>query len=53
MTKLMMIVGSTVGSWIGWWVGDHLGFMTAFILSIVGLALGTYGGRRVADTYGY
>ena len=51
MNKLLMLVGSTVGSYAGWWLGAHFGFMTAFMLSTVGMGAGIYGGRRIAQNY--
>jgi uncharacterized membrane protein YfcA len=49
MTKLLVMIVSTVTSAVGWWLGSHVGIMTAFILSIVGLAAGVWGGRRLAQ----
>jgi hypothetical protein len=40
----------TVGGGVGWSLGSHLGFMTAFMLSMVGTGAGLYAARRVADT---
>jgi hypothetical protein len=51
MSKLLMLVGSTVGSYAGWWLGAHAGFMTAFILITVVMGAGIYGGRRIAQNY--
>ena len=51
MTKLLMFLGSTVGGYIGWWCGERVGFMTAFIISMVGTGAGMYFGRRVAQHY--
>lgn len=51
MSKLLVLVGSTLGSYAGWWLGAHVGFMTAFIVSMVGFAAGIYGGRRIAQNY--
>ena len=51
MTKLLVIVGSTIGSWVGWWLGSRFGFMTGFFRSIVWLALGVYAARRLAFNY--
>ncbi len=48
MTKLLVLILSTVGSAAGWWIGDKVGLMTAFILSIFGLAAGVWGGRALA-----
>ena len=51
MSKLLVLVGSTIGSYAGWWLGAHFGVMTAFMVSTVGMAAGIYGGRRVAQNY--
>ena len=51
MSKLLMLVGSTVGSYAGWWVGNHVGLMTAFVVSTIGMGAGLYGGRRLAQNY--
>jgi hypothetical protein len=45
MTKLLVLIVSTVTSAAGWWLGAHVGIMTAFMLSIVGLGAGIWGGR--------
>ncbi len=52
MMKLYGFIGATVGSYAGWYLGSSMGFMTAFMLSMVGTGLGIYGGRRVAQHYG-
>jgi uncharacterized membrane protein YbhN (UPF0104 family) len=49
--KMMNFIGATVGGSIGWWAGQRVGFMTAFMLSIVGTGLGVYAGRRAAAHY--
>jgi hypothetical protein len=51
MAKLLAMVGATVLGSVGWWIGAHMGFMTAFILSMVGTGGGLYLGRRVAHDY--
>ena len=51
MNKVFGFVGATVGSTAGWWVGAHVGFMTAFFLSVVGTGAGLYAGRRLAAEY--
>jgi hypothetical protein len=48
MTRLLVLVGSTLGSAVGWWLGARVGIMTAFMLSVVGLGVGIWGGRRLA-----
>ena len=53
MVKLMVFVGSTVGGYVGWWLGERFGFMTAFMLSMVGTGVGMYYGARFArDRFG-
>jgi hypothetical protein len=48
MEKLLVMLVSTVASAAGWWLGAHVGLMTAFLVSIVGLAVGVWGGRQLA-----
>jgi hypothetical protein len=52
MMKLYGFLGATVGSYAGWFLGTPMGFMTSFVLSMVGTGLGIYAGRRVAEHYG-
>ena len=52
MSKVMVFIGATVGGWIGWFAAERFGFMTAFIVSIFGTAIGVYVGRRLADELG-
>ena len=49
MNKLVGFIGATIGSYAGWALGARFGTMTAFMLSIVGTALGIYAGRRVVQ----
>lgn len=49
MSKLLGLVGATVGGGFGWWLGARHGIMTAFILGVVGTAVGVYAGKRLAD----
>lgn len=51
VTKLSGFIGATIGSSLGWWLGQRAGFMTAFLLSIVGTGIGLYFGRRAADQW--
>ena len=52
MTKLIILLTSTVGSYAGWWVGSRFGgIMTEFMLSMVGTGIGIYYGRKVAQHY--
>ncbi|MDH3292158.1 MAG: hypothetical protein OEO20_16800 [Gemmatimonadota bacterium] len=49
--KLLALVGATIGGAVGWWLGSLLGLMAAFFFSVIGTALGVYGGARVARRY--
>jgi uncharacterized membrane protein YeaQ/YmgE (transglycosylase-associated protein family) len=49
LNRLLWFVGATAGGWIGWAVGEPVGTMTAFMLSIVGTAIGVIVARRLAD----
>ena len=51
MTKLVILLTSTVGSAIGWWLGAKVGIMTAFMVSMLGTGLGIYYGRKAAQHY--
>ena len=51
MEKLLIFIGATIGSYAGWWIGGQVGTMTAFLVSMVGTAIGVYYGRRVAKQY--
>ena len=51
MARLFGLVGATVGSALGWWLGEHVGLMTAFLSSTVGIGTGLCFGRRIADMY--
>ena len=51
MSKLLAWIGTAAGSWIGWAVGARFSFFAAFLLGIVGLALGLYLGRRIANDH--
>ena len=51
MKKLVGFIGATAGGAVGWWLGDVVGFMTAFLLSMVGTGVGMYAGARVVREY--
>ena len=51
MRKLFVFGGTTVGGYVGWWAGEHVGFMTAFMLSMIGTGIGMFGGIRAARNY--
>jgi hypothetical protein len=48
MSAFFAFIGASVGGWLGWIVGAHVGLMTAYVLSVVGTAIGVYYGRRAA-----
>ncbi len=48
MEKLLILFGLTVGGWLGWAAGARFGIFAAFVLSIVGTALGLVVGRKIA-----
>jgi len=45
--KLIVLLASTIGGGVGWWLGAFAGMMTAFMVSIIGTALGVYVARRL------
>ncbi|HWG36019.1 MAG TPA: hypothetical protein VN650_17790 [Gemmatimonadaceae bacterium] len=45
------MTGSFVCSSVGWWLGAFVGTMTACMLSIVGVGVGMYIGRRIANDF--
>jgi hypothetical protein len=49
MNRLVATGGGLVGSYAGWALGALEGTMTAFILSIIGTALGIIAARRIVD----
>lgn len=51
MRKLVAFISTTIGSGLGWWIGAPFGIMTAFIVSILGTALGLYVGYKLLDHY--
>lgn len=51
LTKMLSFIGATAGGAIGWWAGERVGFMTAFILSMIGTGFGIYVGVRIARHY--
>jgi hypothetical protein len=46
MGKLLVIIGATFGGWLGWWLGELIGIMTAYFVSLIGMALGVYAVKR-------
>ena len=51
MEKPLIMLVSTITSAAGWWLGAHVGIMTAFVVSIVGLALGVWWGKQLASRW--
>jgi len=49
MQKLLTMIGMTVGGYVGWAIGAPVGIFTAFMVSMVGTAVGLYAARRFAD----
>lgn len=52
MTKLCILVGTTLGSYAGWAIGDSLlgfEFFGSFLLSGVGSLIGVYAGWKLAQ----
>ena len=47
LANLIVFLVASAGGGIGWWLGSLVGFMTAFFVSLVGTAVGTYYGRRL------
>ncbi len=51
MRKLLVLVGSTAGSYLGWYLGSPGGLFGSFIVSMVGLGVGTWYGAKLAKRY--
>lgn len=51
METLAGLIGATVAGAGGWCLGAHFGFMTGFVLNVVGSGVGLYAGRRAARHY--
>jgi len=51
MARLLGLMGATAGSALGWWLGEHVGFMTAFLTSMIRTEAGLYFEQQIADTY--
>jgi hypothetical protein len=51
MTRILMFLAATIGGSIGWWLGAFIGFMTAFVFSVVGTAAAVYYARRWSMQY--
>ena len=44
----MLLSARPFGSYAGWYLGARVGFTTAFMVSMVGLGIGLYYGRKIA-----
>lgn len=51
MKKGIVFVSTTLVSYFGWWLGSLVGFITACYLSILGMGVGLYIGRKVCQKY--
>jgi hypothetical protein len=51
MKGVMAFAGSTLGGYLGWWLGGYVGFVTACYMSLVGMGIGLYVGRRLWQRY--
>lgn len=51
MNRILYVFGTSAGGWIGWSLGSTVGFMTAFMLSVVGTAAGFWVARRFIAAY--
>jgi hypothetical protein len=50
MAMLVRMIGATAGGAIGWWAGSFFGLFMAFMLCIVGTAVGTYFAIRLGQS---
>jgi hypothetical protein len=51
LKKVCVMIGSTIGGSLGWSAGSGIGFMTAFMISMVCTGIGMYAGFKVAERY--
>ena len=53
MNRFLIFIGMLVGGYVGWWIGDYLdlGLMGAFLVSVLGSAVGVYLGWKVGLSY--
>jgi hypothetical protein len=51
MRTLLAFVGMTLGSYVGWWLGDQVGLVTGCVVSVIGMGIGLYAGRRLWQRY--
>ena len=46
MAKILVFCGMSLGGWIGWAIGESLSMVVAFVLSLLGSAIGLYYTRQ-------
>ena len=46
MKGLLQFIGMTAGGWLGWVAGAPISTFTAFIVSVIGTAIGLWAMRR-------
>ncbi|NIP59798.1 MAG: hypothetical protein GWO17_18010 [Gemmatimonadetes bacterium] len=51
VNKLLMIVGMSVGGWVGWELGALVSTFVAFVVSVIGTAIGLYAVNRFSKHY--
>jgi hypothetical protein len=51
MTKLCILIGTTVGGYAGWAIGASIGIFTAFTVSMIGTGVGFYYGQKIGKRY--
>lgn len=51
MKAIVWLALSSLGGWIGWGLGERFGLFTAFMLSLVGTAVGVYAANRISRAY--
>ena len=51
MKKMMVLIFMTLFGSIGWALGRHIGFMTAYMLSVFGSGAGVYTGVKFTKRY--
>ncbi|MEX1257145.1 MAG: hypothetical protein WEG36_05960 [Gemmatimonadota bacterium] len=51
MKWMLGMLGMTIGGWIGWEVGSLVSLFTAFLIGIVGTAMGLYLANRFVAEY--
>lgn len=51
MRRVLAMVGMTLGGWIGWEIGSVVSLFTAFIVGMLGTAVGLYLTNRYVAAY--